>query len=179
VRWHAQSPGVWLAAAARIVRADNRILVDDFRDCIAALNRQAVEFVLVGGYAVGHYGRIRATGDIDFLYRTSPTNVARLCAALHEFGAPAALIDPDFLSLTSSVTQLGVSPFRIDLLGSITGRTFEEVWRGAERVSLDGVALRVIALPDLLLNKRATGRAKDRADVKALSKLLGRASPRQ
>ena len=109
-----------------------------------------------------------ATGDIDFLYRTTPTNVARLCAALRAFGAPSALIDPAFLSIESSVTQLGVPPIRIDLLGSISGRSFTQVWRGAEQKALDGVTLRIISLPDLLLNKRATGRAKDRADVKAL-----------
>ncbi len=151
---------------------DNSSLSDDFRDFIAALDRHAVEYVLVGGYAVGHYGRIRATGDIDFLYRTTPPNVARLCAALREFGAPAALIDPVFLSVASSVTQIGVTPFRIDLLGSISGRSFEQVWRGAETKTLDGATLRIIALPDLLVNKRATGRAKDRADATALEKLV-------
>ena len=43
-------------------------LADDFRDFVEAMNRNAVCVVLVGGYAVGFHGVVRATGDIDFLY---------------------------------------------------------------------------------------------------------------
>jgi hypothetical protein len=47
----------------------NDALSPDFRDFIETLNSAAVDFVLVGGYAVGAYGVVRATSDIDFLYR--------------------------------------------------------------------------------------------------------------
>lgn len=46
----------------------NTILAPDFRDCIKSFNAHKVHFVIVGGYAVGWHGVVRATGDIDFLY---------------------------------------------------------------------------------------------------------------
>lgn len=58
----------------------------DFRDFIHELNAHGVEYMLVGGYAVGIYGYIRATTDIDFFYRPSPDNVERLIGALSAFG---------------------------------------------------------------------------------------------
>lgn len=149
--------------------ADNAELGADFRDCIHCLNARDVAFVLVGAYAVGWHGVIRATGDIDFLYEPSRGNVARLCAALRDFGAPPRLIDPTFLASPNAVTQMGVPPIRIDLLASISGVSFDAVWDGAEAVELAGLRLLVIGLRELQINKRASGRAKDRDDLRRLS----------
>ncbi len=147
---------------------DNAELADDFRDCIECLNDHDVSFVLVGGYAVGWHGVIRATGDIDFLYEQTEDNVDRLCAALRDFGAPEQLVDPGFLLTPDAVTQIGIPPLRIDLLASITGVSFDAVRAGAETVELDGLRLLVIGLPELRINKGATGRAKDRDDLRRL-----------
>lgn len=147
---------------------DNAELGADFRDCIQCLNVYAVSFVLVGGYAVGWHGVIRATGDIDFFYERSRANVARLCAALRDFGAPERLIDPTFLSSPDAVTQMGVPPIRIDLLATISGVSFDAVRDGAETVELAGLRLLVIGLRELRINKRASGRAKDRDDLRRL-----------
>jgi hypothetical protein len=40
-------------------------LADDFKDFLKLLNSKQVEYLLIGGYAVGHYGYPRATGDLD------------------------------------------------------------------------------------------------------------------
>jgi len=61
---------------------------NDFLDFVVALSAHGVKYVLVGGYAVGMYGYVRATTDIDFFYRPSPENVQRLVEAMREFGAP-------------------------------------------------------------------------------------------
>ena len=94
---------------------DDLALPRDFRDFVRLLQAHGVEFVLVGAYAVGAHGRVRATGDIDFLYRASAGNVQRLCDAMRAFGAPANLIDPEFLQSGGSVTQIGNAPRRIEL----------------------------------------------------------------
>ena len=146
----------------------NTELAADFRDCIAFLNASEVVFVLVGGFAVGWHGVVRATGDIDFLYEQNPENVARLCKALAEFGAPKHFIDPGFLLSTNAVTQMGNPPLRIDLLSAISGVAFEVVRAGAIATELAGEPLLIIGLDELLANKRATGRAKDREDVRRL-----------
>ncbi|MEO5568454.1 MAG: nucleotidyltransferase [Gemmatimonadaceae bacterium] len=146
----------------------NTHLSDDFRDIIAVLSAHRVKFVLVGGYAVGFHGVVRATGDVDFLYERERSNVQSLCAALREFGAPEHLIDEAFLLSPDAVTQMGVPPLRIDLLGEISGVTFAEVWSGAVDSRVDGCKLRIIGLEQLRANKLASGRPKDLLDVRAL-----------
>lgn len=150
---------------------DNTVLSEDFRDFISALNAHRVRYVLVGGYALGYHGVIRATVDIDFLYDRAVANVSRLCDALAEFGAPDRLIDPEFLATESAVTQVGLPPVRIDLLASVSGVDFPQVWSGATLVVIDGQRLRVIGLDELRANKAATGRKKDKEDLRALSRL--------
>ena len=148
---------------------DTSALAGDFADCIAVLNAHGVEFILVGGFAVGWHGVVRATGDIDFLYEQTPKNVKRLCNALEEFGAPAHLIDADFLLSRNAVTQIGNEPFRIDLLSSISGVSFEKVRAGAVETSIAGQRMLIIGLEELRVNKRATGRVKDREDLRRLT----------
>lgn len=146
-------------------------LASDFMDCIAALNGHGVTYVLVGAHAVGWHGFIRATGDIDFLYRQTESNVNRLCEALRDFGAPPSLIDPAFMMSHEPITQIGVQPLRIDFIATLSGVSFDEVDGGAIATTIDGQPIRVIGLEQLLRNKRSTGRAKDASDVRELESL--------
>lgn len=158
---------------------DNTVLSPDFRDFITALNRHRVRCVLVGGYALGYHGVIRATVDIDFIYDRAPASIERLCAALTDFGAPAHLIDPPFLATENAVTQLGLPPFRIDLLATISGVDFPKVWSGASRAVVDGMTLRIIGLKELRANKAASGRAKDKADLRSLARSIRKPSAKK
>jgi hypothetical protein len=143
----------------------------DFLDFIYELNAHAVEYMLVGGYAVGLYGHIRATADIDFFYRTSPDNVERLIKALTAFGAPDVVVDRAQLAKPKSVTQFGEPPTRIDLLAGISGVTFEDALATAMLVEIaPGQPLPVIGLEALRTNKLASGRKKDRDDLRLLPK---------
>lgn len=84
----------------------NAALADDFLDCIELLNAHHVTYILVGGYAVGWHGVIRATGDIDFFFeQTAESGVIRCRQAGKGFGenarSPDALLDntpPDALT---------------------------------------------------------------------------------
>ncbi|MHB1264340.1 MAG: hypothetical protein ACYC1S_07990 [Gemmatimonadaceae bacterium] len=147
----------------------NDTFAPDFLDFIASLNEGAVDFVLVGGYAVGVHGVVRATADLDILYRRTGDNVERLCRALHEFGAPPHLIDPAALLAPDTVTMFGAPPLRIDLLGDISGVSFEQVWAGSVDVVLQDQPLRVIGLAELRVNKAATGRPRDIDDLRRLA----------
>lgn len=40
-------------------------LPDDFKEFLKLLNEHGVEYLLIGGYAVGYYGYPRATNDLD------------------------------------------------------------------------------------------------------------------
>lgn len=147
----------------------NNSLSPDFLDFIVCLNERHVDFVLVGGYAMGVHGVVRATGDIDFLYRRTAKTVRALCAAMNDFGAPRELIDQASLMTSGIVTQFGRPPHRIDLLSEIDGVTFLEVWNGTTSATLDGQKIRVIGLRELKKNKNATGRKKDEEDVRRLT----------
>lgn len=139
-----------------------------FLDFIQCLNDRRVDFVLIGGYALGVHGVVRATGDMDFLYRRTRANVRRLCEAMNDFGTPPELIDEAVLMTPEIVTQFGLPPHRIDLLNAIDGVTAHKVWTGAISTTVQGLPMKVIGLAELRLNKKATGRKKDEDDLRRL-----------
>ena len=65
----------------------------DFRDLLAEFVRCEVRFVLIGGYAVGHHAKPRATKDMDLLVAGDDRNLFRVSQALEAFGAPGTLED--------------------------------------------------------------------------------------
>lgn len=136
----------------------------DWREFFELLLRHEVRFVLVGGLAVGTHAEPRYTEDCDVFVEPSVENGARVRAALLEFGFPRV---PSVRSLASAGTTLvlGHKPFRIDILKSISGVTFEAAWASRVVVPLDGLELPVIGRAELLTNKRAAGRDKDLRDV--------------
>jgi len=66
--------------------------------------------------------------------------------------------------------QTGRPPNRIDLLTDISGVDFDAARAGAASAELDGLEVPVIGREALLKNKRASGRAKDLADVEEIEK---------
>lgn len=143
-------------------------LQQDLKEFIELLNARGVEFVVVGGYAVAFHGHPRFTGDIDVLLAPTPQNAAKVLKVLADFGfAQLDLSIEDFVR-PERVVQLGRPPNRIDLLTSISGVEFEEVWADRQSAHLDGVPVSFLGLKCLLLNKRASGRPKDMADLAKL-----------
>ena len=65
--------------------------------------------------------------------------------------------------------QLGYPPYRIDLLTQISGVDFDAAWTRHIEVVLGGVVVPFIGRDDLIVNKRATGRPQDVADVLRLT----------
>lgn len=139
----------------------------DFLDFVRCLNGNGVEFVLIGAFAVAFHGRPRATGDMDVWIRPSPENAARTLKALKDFGfASLDIKEADILS--GQIIQLGRVPVRIDLLTDVTGLTADEIWSGRVPGPLADQKAFYLDRISLLKNKRATGRAKDLADVEEL-----------
>ena len=142
----------------------------DLREFIELLSSQGVEYVIVGGYAVAYHGHPRYTGDIDVLVRPSEDNAARVIGALVAFGFGSAGIDVSTLTTPEKIIQLGRPPNRIDLLTSITAVDFDEAWDSRVTAEIDGLTVPFVGREVLLKNKRATGRAKDLADVEELER---------
>ena len=60
---------------------------------------------------------------------------------------------------------MGMPPIRIELLTEISGIDFVDAYPRSIDASIDGMDVKVISLADLKANKRASGRAKDLADL--------------
>lgn len=148
----------------------------DFEEFLKLLAARHVEFVLIGGYAVAFYGYVRATYDMDVLFRNTPENVTRVCEALEAFGIPRRSLDPAVFAEPGSILRLGVPPTRIELLNRISGVDFDAVWKRRVAGNYGAVPVQFISRRDLIINKKAAGRPKDLADVDELG---GRLAPRK
>lgn len=146
------------------------MLNPDFREMLSCLRDEGVEFIVVGAYALAAHGLPRATGDIDIWVRNSLENARRVMSALSKFGAPMSELSDDDFTSADRVVQFGVEPCRIDLLTGIDGVEFEEAWENKVGVMVDGLEIHVLSRDDLLKNKRAAGREKDRGDIAWLEK---------
>jgi hypothetical protein len=144
-------------------------LPEDLKQLLFAFNAHGVEYLVVGGWAVGFYSEPRSTKDIDLFIRSGISNSEAVYRALAEFGAPLAGLTPaDFRDNPTSIFQLGFAPARADLLQSIDGVDFEKAWPQRVELSLEGVPVHVVSAKDLIQNKLASGRLRDLADVEAI-----------
>lgn len=148
---------------------DPRHLPPDFREFLECLNAAGVEYLLIGGHAVSYHGYPRTTSDMDVWVNRTPENAQRVIAAVQRFfGLPmeglteAQLLDPE------NVTHFGARPQLIEILNRISGGDFAIAWARRVETSYDGVPTHIIALEDLRLNKTASGRHKDLADLENL-----------
>jgi predicted nucleotidyltransferase len=146
----------------------------DFRELLEEFAREGVEHVVIGGYAFAFHVQPRATKDLDILLEGSGENRERAARALARYGAPVDVVAATRNLAESEVVYMGQPPLRIDLLRSIEGVTSEQIMRNAVSGSWDGLAIRVIALDDLIANKRAAGRPQDLADVARLERVRAR-----
>jgi hypothetical protein len=140
-------------------------LPPDFAAFLRLLNEMEVEYLVVGGYAVGHHGYVRATGDLDIWVNRTHENAARLAAAFVAFGFDLPEVSPELFMKPDRVVRMGETPVRIEVQTSISGVDFSECWDEREVAGWDDVEVNVIGLKHLKLNKMAAGRPKDRADL--------------
>ncbi len=132
------------------------------------LNKSAVEYLLIGGYAVGYHGYVRFTGDIDFWIARNQDNASRLVAALEEFGFGRGEVTAETFIEPDAIIRMGRIPLRVEFLTAISGVEFADCWPHRVLTQLDGVPVTVISLEDLKANKKASGRPKDLLDFKKL-----------
>ena len=144
-------------------------LNEDFLAFIGLLEAKGVDYLIVGGYAVGLHGFPRYTGDIDFFVAVSDENASRLIEVFEEFGfgdiglTAADFLEPDF------VVEIGREPRKIQILTGIDGVDFSECRADRIEIDYEGTTMKFIGLPQLLKNKKASGRRKDLIDLDALS----------
>lgn len=147
----------------------------DFHDVIEELLRAHVRFLIVGAHALAVHGFARATADLDIWIALSDDNVDRVWSALTTLGAPLAdlgIQKSDF-ARPDVVAQLGMPPFRIDVMTGISGVEFEQAWSDRVEVPFDDLAkVPVIGRAAFVQNKRASGRLRDLADLESLGEAI-------
>jgi hypothetical protein len=143
---------------------------EDYRDILVALVDQHARFLVVGAHALAVHGYPRATVDLDIWIDSTTENAQRVWRALAHFGAPLDDLGVKQSDLTrpNVVAQFGLPPNRIDILTGVSGLSFDTAWPNRIEGTLEGVRVPVISLDDLVTNKRASGRDKDRVDLKGL-----------
>jgi len=143
-------------------------LPNDFKEFLKLLNAHQVEYLLVGGYAVGYHGYPRATADIDIWVAISPDNADRIVVVLREFGFDLPELMPELFLKEGQIIRLGVPPVRIEIITTISGVKFSQCYAKRVTDKLDGVKVNMICLDHLKRNKKAAGRHKDMADIENL-----------
>lgn len=143
-------------------------LPPDFKEFLLLLNDHEVEYLLVGGYAVALHGYVRYTGDMDIWVLTSTDNATKVVKTLKDFGVPQAdELRPIFL-LEKRVLGMGIPPYKIEVVTTIDGVSFEECFLNRKTVEIEGVEIPYLSLSDLRKNKKASGRFKDLNDLEHL-----------
>lgn len=138
----------------------------DFIDFIILLQKYKVDYLIVGGYAVGLHSRPRATQDIDIWIRPSKRNAENVIKALKEFGFSDLDLDVEEFIVEDQLFILGNPPFRIDLLTSISGVQFDKAFKNKYVHDFGSIKnAYFISLYDLIKNKKASNRKKDKDDL--------------
>ena len=154
---------------------------------LGALVDAEVDFIVIGGVAVGWHGFVRATKDVDVVPDPDPANLTRLAELLRDLGAEVDgaedfdrgelpdPTDPAVLELGGNWvlrTRLG----RLDLM-QVQGEI--DLWEKLAGGALDGELnerpIRVCSYEDLVDLKRDAGRPQDLVDVEQLEIARGRA----
>ena len=142
-----------------------------FQDFLGLLEKHKVEYVIVGGYAVGVHGFPRYTGDMDVFVAISRENAGRLVDVFTEFGfASLNLKAGDFLE-PDAVVEIGREPMKIQVLTGIDGISFDRCRSDRILVDISGLQVPFIGFDSLMANKAASPRSRDRIDLEELARL--------
>lgn len=139
-------------------------------ELVEALNRNRVEYMLVGGMATNLHGYSRGTADMDICIRPTTENALRLAKALNE----CQLGLEELETFAPLVPEKGLwfrivePPFILDVMSEMNGVDFEAAFARRRFYDLDGLEVFVIHRNDLIANKMTTGRSQDAADVENL-----------
>ena len=144
--------------------------IQDFEDFLELFDRHGVRYLIIGGLAFVYHAKPRFTKDIDVWLDSEPDNLARVNAALAEFGSPHLLDE----SAVDEILQLGVAPNRIDLLRAAPPLAFEDAWHRRVEGHYGRARACWIAIEDLLAIKERIDHPRHQEDARVLRLVIER-----
>jgi len=140
----------------------------DFEELLGLFNKYRVRYCIVGAYAVAFHVRPRYTKDMDIVVEPSLKNGRQIVAALTAFGFTSLKLVSEDFARPGRLIQLGYEPVRVDLLTSIEGCTFEQIWKHRGRGRYGKQWAWFIGRNELMRNKQLSGRPQDQVDIETL-----------
>ena len=157
----------------------------DIQGILAELSREGVDFLVIGGVAVGFHGHVRATKDVDVVPAPGEENLQKLVRVLKrleavvegadefEAGELPDPLDPQALALGGNwvlLTRLG----RLDLMQWLgDAPLWEELSPSAVEEKIGGVLIKFVSYEDLVKLKELAARPEDLVDLKRLREARG------
>jgi len=141
----------------------------DWSELLGLLKASGVDFLVIGAYALAAHGHERNTKDLDLWLRPDAATAAKLGNLLQDFGFPDLAPSEKEWTGEAVMVQLGRAPYRVDLLNFATGLDFDQAY--GERVTgrLGDIEVDCLGRETLIVNKLATARTQDLADVEAIA----------
>lgn len=143
----------------------------DFKEFLRLLNSKKIEYLVVGGYAVGFHGYPRATGDLDIWIAINTKNASKMVNTLKAFGFDLPELREELFLEKEKVIRMGYPPMRLEVITSIDGVLFEPCYKNRVIADLGDLKVNFISKGDLLINKKASGRPQDLVDFNKLQQL--------
>lgn len=152
----------------------------DIQGILAELARGGVDFLVIGGVAVGYHGHVRATKDVDVVPAPDAENLERLVRVLERLDAAVEgaeefdsgelpdPLDPKALALGGNwvlLTRLG----QLDLMQWLDdGPLWEKLSPAAIEEQIGDVPIKFVSYDDLVALKELAARPEDLVDLKRL-----------
>lgn len=151
----------------------------DVEALLSALERAEVRFVVIGGFAVGAHGYLRATKDLDIVPDPAPENLARLASVLSELNASVLgveefsedeVVQPDTTGLEMGGNfVLTTIHGRLDIMQLIgPDLEYADLDAAAVEDEVFGHRVRFCGFDHLVAMKESAGRPEDEIDLKRL-----------
>ncbi|MBL7084954.1 MAG: hypothetical protein ISS43_02460 [Candidatus Omnitrophica bacterium] len=140
----------------------------DYEELLKLFNKNKVRYCIVGAYALAFYGRPRYTKDIDLLVEPDIKNGNKIVKALNEFSFKSLRLSAEDFSKEDKIIQLGYEPLRVDIITSLQGCTFKQIWENKIVGKYGSQKVYFIGINELIKNKRVSERRQDKADLEIL-----------
>lgn len=140
----------------------------DYEELLQLFNKYKVKYCIIGAYAIAFYAKPRYTKDMDILVEPSIKNGQKIVNALNEFGFKSLNLSEKDFCLKGKIIQLGYEPIRVDIITSIQGCAFKQVWSNKALGTYGEERVYFIGIEDLIKNKEMSKRKQDQADLDIL-----------